>query len=144
MYFVAFYIFCGFGSKNNPVMNNSFLNSPSGTYILAVNGTFDREKYATYTATIVAFDKGSPVLSSNETIQISITDVNDNAPEFDKELNSTVAVDENYPNETAILQVVAYDKDMSDEFGRVTYKITAGDPGGIFTISSTDVSFYYY
>ncbi|XP_038061405.1 cadherin-23-like [Patiria miniata] len=116
---------------------DSLLRIDPDTGILFVNGTFDREKYPNYTAIVVAFDKGSPELSSNETIVITITDVNDNGPKFESQ-DYTAEISEDFPNGTTILQVVANDKDESMQFGTVEYQIAAGNPDGIFTIGETD------
>ena len=42
----------------------------------------DRERTGYYETTVIAKDHGTPVMSSNATIRITILDINDNAPKF--------------------------------------------------------------
>lgn len=48
---------------------------------LLLRGQLDREKRHSYSFVVVASDFGSPQLSSNATIHVQVTDVNDNTPQ---------------------------------------------------------------
>ncbi|XP_077122351.1 protocadherin gamma-C5-like isoform X31 [Ranitomeya variabilis] len=54
----------------------------SQRYALVTSGSLDREKLSQYTITLTASDLGSPSLSSQITISLNISDVNDNPPAF--------------------------------------------------------------
>ncbi|XP_044136921.1 protocadherin gamma-C5-like isoform X16 [Bufo gargarizans] len=54
----------------------------SQRYVLVTSGRLDREKLSQYTIKLTASDLGSPSLSSQITISLNISDVNDNPPAF--------------------------------------------------------------
>ncbi|XP_066446713.1 protocadherin gamma-C5-like isoform X32 [Eleutherodactylus coqui] len=54
----------------------------SQRYALVTNRHLDREKLSQYTITLTASDLGSPPLSSQITVSLNISDVNDNPPAF--------------------------------------------------------------
>ncbi|XP_040297349.1 LOW QUALITY PROTEIN: protocadherin gamma-C5-like [Bufo bufo] len=54
----------------------------SQRYALVTSGHLDREKLSQYTIKLTASDLGSPSLSSQITISLNISDVNDNPPAF--------------------------------------------------------------
>ncbi|KAM4036071.1 protocadherin gamma-C5-like isoform 26-T26 [Anomaloglossus baeobatrachus] len=54
----------------------------SQRYALVTSGHLDREKLSQYTIILTASDLGSPSLSSQITISLNISDVNDNPPAF--------------------------------------------------------------
>ncbi|XP_038157743.1 protocadherin alpha-8-like isoform X6 [Cyprinodon tularosa] len=100
-------------------------------YSLVVSGTLDRESVAEYNITILATDEGTPSLSSTNTVNIKVSDVNDNPPRFsDPQIN--VYVKENSPVGAVIKTVSAFDADI-DSNGRVTYSFlqTKSDSLGI-------------
>lgn len=45
--------------------------------------TINREEHSNFTIVVLAYDNGSPALNDVCTVVINVTDVNDNAPEFD-------------------------------------------------------------
>ncbi|XP_045887279.1 protocadherin alpha-8-like, partial [Micropterus dolomieu] len=51
-------------------------------YSLVTKSTLDREKQSQYIITVFAKDAGQPSLSSEKTISVVVSDVNDNSPEF--------------------------------------------------------------
>ncbi|XP_064422982.1 protocadherin beta-1-like [Latimeria chalumnae] len=53
-------------------------------YELLTSKQLDRERISEYNITITAIDAGSPHISSQEIIQIKLTDVNDNPPTFNQ------------------------------------------------------------
>ncbi|XP_063784667.1 protocadherin gamma-C5-like isoform X36 [Pseudophryne corroboree] len=54
----------------------------SNRYSLVTSGHLDREQVSRYTIVLIASDLGSPSLSSQTTVTINISDVNDNPPAF--------------------------------------------------------------
>ena len=56
------------------------INATSG--VIGVNSPLDREKIASYKLTVEAADRGSPSMSSNREVIITVTDINDNDPIF--------------------------------------------------------------
>ncbi|XP_066446746.1 protocadherin gamma-B1-like isoform X16 [Eleutherodactylus coqui] len=81
----------------------------------------DREQVASYNITIQASDKGSPEMTSRKLIQLEISDVNDNAPVFDK-LIYTAFIHENNSPGASIFSIQATDMDSEDN-AKVTYSI---------------------
>ncbi|XP_044136926.1 protocadherin gamma-B1-like isoform X21 [Bufo gargarizans] len=98
------------------------LISTSGNYYkLITTALVDREKISHYNITITAMDNGSPQLSTNQTVQLNISDVNDNPPAFEKE-NYTVYVQENNLQGTSIYSIHASDCD-SNKNARIIYSV---------------------
>uniref|UniRef100_A0A8C8RIK2 Cadherin domain-containing protein n=1 Tax=Pelusios castaneus TaxID=367368 RepID=A0A8C8RIK2_9SAUR len=92
-------------------------------YKLLTDSTLDREKTPEYNITITATDKGTPPLSTQKTILLQISDVNDNAPVFEKP-SYTAHVPENNPSGASVFSVKALDRDL-DRNARVTYSIVS-------------------
>ena len=86
-----------------------------------VSGTLDRESVSTYILTVVAEDGGLSPLSDRTEVEISVVDVNDNAPRFSNGPVYSGSVHENAPAGTSVAQVSAYDDD-SGENGKVRYR----------------------
>nr|XP_014427789.1 protocadherin gamma-B5-like [Pelodiscus sinensis] len=99
----------------------TIISSSTSYYKLVTVSTLDRERAPEYNITITATDKGSPPLSTQKTILLQISDVNDNAPVFEKPSYSAY-VPENNPSGASILSVKASDRDL-DGNARVTYSI---------------------
>ncbi|KAM7140568.1 protocadherin gamma-B7 isoform 16-T16 [Molossus nigricans] len=109
-------------SRNVPFKIHS---SSSNYYKLVTDAALDREQTPEYNVTITATDRGKPPLSSSTTITLHITDVNDNAPIFQKS-GYLVHVPENNPPGASIAQVSASDPDLGPN-GHVSYSIVASD-----------------
>nr|XP_034959284.1 protocadherin gamma-B5-like [Zootoca vivipara] len=90
-------------------------------YKILTDSPLDREKASGYNITIMATDKGSPPLSSNKTISLQISDINDNPPAFEKSIYS-VFMPENNPSGASIFALKALDPDL-DRNSRITYSI---------------------
>ncbi|KAG9490994.1 hypothetical protein GDO78_006376, partial [Eleutherodactylus coqui] len=95
--------------------------SSSSYYKLVTAGTMDRERNPSYNVTIQCMDSGSPPLSTNKTFHLNISDVNDNAPVFEK-MNYILYIGENNQPGTSIYTVHASDSDW-DENGKISYGI---------------------
>ena len=83
---------------------------------------------------IQALDGGVPVLSNHATVNITITDSNDNAPVYSAASYSAV-IREDAAIGDDIVKVVASDVDSGDN-GRLTYTILFGDRHSQFRIDS--------
>ncbi|XP_070795443.1 protocadherin gamma-B5-like [Pituophis catenifer annectens] len=97
------------------------LPSSNNYYTIQTDRLLDREKASQYNITITATDKGTPPLSRHKTILLQISDINDNAPTFEK-TSYSICVPENNPSGTSIFKVKAYDLDMHQN-SQITYSI---------------------
>ncbi|OCT88456.1 hypothetical protein XELAEV_18017087mg [Xenopus laevis] len=94
-------------------------------YKITTLSRMDREVISEYNITITAKDKGIPLLSSNKTIQVTLTDVNDNIPVFEKTHYLTYVLENNQAG-ISILHVSALDLDINNN-GLITYSIISTD-----------------
>ncbi|KAM4036089.1 protocadherin gamma-B5-like isoform 44-T44 [Anomaloglossus baeobatrachus] len=95
--------------------------SSNNYYKLVTAGPLDRETTSAYNITITAEDEGSPPMVIKKTVHITVSDVNDNAPVFDKFLYVSY-IPEHTPAGTSIQNIHASDQD-DNENARVTYSI---------------------
>ncbi|XP_027864272.1 protocadherin gamma-C5-like isoform X4 [Xiphophorus couchianus] len=93
----------------------------SDNYALITNGPLDREKFSEYEVEITATDLGSPPMSSKKTINVNITDVNDNPPVF-TQFTYSVYLKENGLPGSILYSVSASDLD-SGENAKISYSI---------------------
>ncbi|XP_069563501.1 protocadherin-16-like [Brachyistius frenatus] len=103
---------------------------------LVVNAILDREKRSTYTLSLEAFDGGSPKRTDQMTLDVTVQDINDNAPVFNQSRYHAI-ISENLQPGSNILQVFATDADEGDN-GMVLYEINRrqSDPDRYFVIDS--------
>lgn len=103
---------------------------------LVVNTILDREKRSTYTLSLEAFDGGSPKKTDVMTLDITVQDINDNAPVFNQSRYHAI-ISENLQPGSNILQVFATDDDEGDN-GKVLYEINRrqSDPDRYFVVDS--------
>ncbi|XP_057706851.1 protocadherin alpha-3-like isoform X46 [Corythoichthys intestinalis] len=91
-----------------------FMLSPSlqnNMYSLVTKQLLDREQQSHFSVTILAKDAGEPSLSSHKTIQIIVSDVNDNSPEFSHSTYIFYMNENNIPG-NPIVSVAAHDYDQ--------------------------------
>lgn len=88
---------------------------------LKVIGYLDREREIEYLLNVSVYDLGRPQKSASRILPITVLDINDNAPKFDKTLAS-FRVTENALNGTAIFRANATDADAGDN-ARITYSL---------------------
>ncbi|XP_061691601.1 protocadherin beta-16-like [Syngnathoides biaculeatus] len=93
-------------------------------YSLVTSGQLDRELVSHHNITIGASDQGSPPLSSRKSLGLSVADVNDNPPVFQRESYSAY-VSENNKAGSALCRVSARDPDWRQN-GTVIYSLLAG------------------
>lgn len=79
-------------------------------YLVIVSLPLDREIQPNYTLNVVATDQGNPPLHASKTIHLKVIDINDNAPEFEKEVYYANVMEVADPG-TSVLQVIAVDRD---------------------------------
>ncbi|KAF4525611.1 hypothetical protein B566_EDAN001210 [Ephemera danica] len=108
-----------FGISSGDVDSVFRLDADTGE--LKVVGYLDREREAEYYLNVTVYDLGRPQKSSSRVLPITVLDVNDNAPTFEKAVAS-FRVTENALNNTAIFTVNASDADAGDN-ARVTYSL---------------------
>ncbi|XP_035862013.1 protocadherin beta-16-like [Sander lucioperca] len=94
-------------------------SSLTNYYNLISDQHFDRESVSEYNITIIATDLGSPPLSSSTKLHLKISDVNDNAPLFDKNGYSAYITENNSPG-ISIFAVSARDSDWNQN-ARISY-----------------------
>ncbi|KAG8014667.1 Protocadherin Fat 1 [Nibea albiflora] len=92
----------------------------------------DYEVSHEYYITIEATDGGSPPLSDMATVNINLTDVNDNKPAFSQDVYTAVVSEDTELGKT-VLAVIAEDFD-GPSFDHVRYSIVDGNQGSPFTI----------
>ncbi|CAG5938949.1 unnamed protein product [Menidia menidia] len=90
---------------------------------LIVKGTLDRELKDSYELVLRVRDGGNPPRSSQAVLRVSITDVNDNSPQFERSTYEA-EMTENAPPGTPVLQVRASDRDIGVN-GQVEYVLGA-------------------
>ncbi|XP_046907510.1 protocadherin gamma-A3-like isoform X3 [Hypomesus transpacificus] len=115
------------------------ISSLSRYYTLISDMTFDRERLSEYNITITATDSGSPSLSSATTLHLRISDVNDNAPLFDKSTYSAFVTENNSPG-MSVFTVSARDLDWNQN-ARISYfldetQINGTPVSSLFSINS--------
>ncbi|NXL57699.1 PCD12 protein, partial [Chordeiles acutipennis] len=93
----------------------------SHSYVLMTNATLDRELRAEYNLTLVVRDHGDLSLAVLKHLTICISDVNDNAPSFEK-ATYEVAIAENSKAPAFLLTIRATDPDLGFN-GKITYSI---------------------
>ncbi|XP_066446738.1 protocadherin gamma-B1-like isoform X8 [Eleutherodactylus coqui] len=97
------------------------ISSGSNFHKIVTKSNLDREQVSSYNITIQASDKGSPQMTSRKVIRLDVTDVNDNAPVFEKLIHSASVTENNSPG-ASIFRIEAIDMDNKDN-AKVTYAI---------------------
>ncbi|XP_028277980.1 protocadherin Fat 3 [Parambassis ranga] len=106
------------------------------TGLLKVNKRLDRELVSRYSLSVQAFDSGSPAMSSTVTINIDISDVNDNPPVFTPP-NSTAVIQLNQAAGTTLLTLSVTDKDSSRNGPPFQFRIMSGNKRDFFSLDQT-------
>ena len=116
----------GFEMLPSPDNNVGSFEVEESTGVILCNRELDREKISEYQIKVVAFDRGSPSLSSTATVLVTVEDLNDNPPRFTRLYS--VNVTENTPYGTELLTVSINDRD-TPENANVSFSLTAEDGG---------------
>ncbi|KAK2849133.1 hypothetical protein Q5P01_008967 [Channa striata] len=120
-----------------PVSSYLSVNGDTGV-IHAVRSSFDYEQFRSFKVHVMARDNGSPPLSSNVTVSVFISDVNDNCPQIlypAPEGNSfmTELVPKAAHGGSLVSKVIAVDAD-SGQNAWLSYQIVKSTDPGLFTI----------
>ncbi|XP_031427764.1 protocadherin beta-16-like [Clupea harengus] len=98
-------------------------------YTLVTTAELDRELVGDYNITITATDEGSPQLSSSKTINLSVSDVNDNPPVFEEQSYGAYVSENNKPG-SSVCSVTARDPDWRQN-GTVFYSLLPSEVNGV-------------
>uniref|UniRef100_A0A3P8YK51 Cadherin domain-containing protein n=1 Tax=Esox lucius TaxID=8010 RepID=A0A3P8YK51_ESOLU len=122
----------------NPDLPFRIKSSSSNIYSLVTDQMLDREIMSEYNITITATDDGSPQRSTNKTLTLRISDVNDNAPLFEKISYTAYLMENNSPG-VSIFSLTASDKDTGNN-ARISYLIDDSHKNGLSVSSYVSVS----
>ncbi|KAM4621320.1 protocadherin gamma-A2-like [Polymixia lowei] len=107
-------------------------------FSLVTESDLDRERASEYNITVTCSDEGVPSLSSSVTLTLQISDVNDNAPVFEKSSYEAYIVENNTPG-LSIFTVKARDADWNQN-ARVSYILEDSSVNGVPVSSYVSVS----
>ncbi|XP_060935126.1 protocadherin gamma-A11-like [Limanda limanda] len=117
---------------------SSYLSVNGDTGVIHAVRSFDYEQFRSFKVHVIARDNGSPPLSSNVTVSVFISDVNDNSPQIlypAPEGNSfmTELVPKAAHGGSLVSKVIAVDAD-SGQNAWLSYQIVKSTDPGLFTI----------
>uniref|UniRef100_A0A672YJX8 Cadherin domain-containing protein n=1 Tax=Sphaeramia orbicularis TaxID=375764 RepID=A0A672YJX8_9TELE len=117
---------------------SSYLSVNGDTGVIHAVRSFDYEQFKSFKVHVMARDNGSPPLSSNVTVSVFISDVNDNSPQIlypTPEGNSfmTELVPKAAHGGSLVSKVIAVDAD-SGQNAWLSYQIVKSTDPGLFTI----------
>uniref|UniRef100_A0A8C5H837 Protocadherin beta-16-like n=2 Tax=Gouania willdenowi TaxID=441366 RepID=A0A8C5H837_GOUWI len=124
-----------FISENIPFVLKTTSNN---FYSLVTDSELDRELSSEYNITVTCSDEGVPSLSSSITLTLQISDVNDNAPVFERSSYEAYIVENNTPG-LSIFTVKATDTDWNQN-ARVSYILEDSSVNGVPVSSYVSVS----
>ncbi|XP_060904130.1 protocadherin beta-16-like [Labrus mixtus] len=113
-------------------------NTMNGFYSLVTEVALDREVASQFNITVTCSDEGVPSLSSSVTLTLQISDVNDNAPVFERSSYEAYIVENNTPG-LSIFTVKARDADWNQN-ARVSYILEDSSFNGVPVSSYVSVS----
>lgn len=108
------------------------VDSVTGT--ITLNDYLDREAIEEHVLTVMVRDQGTPAKRNYARVVVTVHDHNDHTPEFISEIIQG-KVFETSPIGTAVVQVYAIDRDRGEN-ARISYTITSGNVGNVFTIDT--------
>ncbi|XP_034740283.1 protocadherin alpha-3-like [Etheostoma cragini] len=118
-----------------------FTLSPSlqeNMYAVITRSQLDREIVSIFKVTIIAKDTGDPLFSTEKTISVVVSDVNDNSPEFSSSPYVFYITENNSPR-ASVFSVKASDRDESDN-ALISYNIFRGTSGENILISFLNIN----
>ncbi|XP_029627106.1 protocadherin gamma-A5 isoform X19 [Salmo trutta] len=127
-------VHCGI-NENIPFTIKSTSN---GFYSLVTDSDLDRERASEYNISVTCSDEGVPSLSSSVTLTLQISDVNDNAPVFERSSYEAYIIENNTPG-LSIFTVKARDADWNQN-ARVSYILDDSSVNGVPVSSYVSVS----
>ncbi|XP_049330749.1 protocadherin gamma-A2-like [Astyanax mexicanus] len=122
-------------NENIPFVIHSSLD---GFHSLVTESDLDRERESGYNISVMCTDEGTPSLSSSVTLSLQISDVNDNAPVFERSSYEASIPENNTPG-LSIFTVKASDADWNQN-ARVSYILQDSSVNGVSVFSYVSVS----
>ncbi|XP_039670066.1 protocadherin gamma-A2-like [Perca fluviatilis] len=116
----------------------TIMSTSNDVFTLVTEGELDREIASQYNITVTCSDEGVPSLSSSVTLTLQISDVNDNAPVFERSSYEAYIVENNTPG-LSIFTVKARDADWNQN-ARVSYILEDSSVNGVPVSSYVSVS----
>ncbi|XP_029959985.1 protocadherin gamma-A2-like isoform X2 [Salarias fasciatus] len=113
-------------------------SSTNNFFTVMTESGMDRERSSEYNITVTCSDEGVPSLSSSVTFTLQISDVNDNAPVFERSSYEAYIVENNTPG-LSIFTVKATDADWNQN-ARVSYILEDSSINGVPVSSYVSVS----
>ncbi|XP_026129266.1 protocadherin gamma-A11-like [Carassius auratus] len=114
------------------------ITSPSSNFFsLQTEQELDREREAQYNISVICTDEGVPALSSSVSLHVHISDVNDNAPIFEKSHYEACVLENNTPG-LSIFTIKAGDADWNQN-ARVSYILEDSTVNGVSVSSYVSV-----
>ncbi|KAL2077296.1 hypothetical protein ACEWY4_026800 [Coilia grayii] len=115
------------------------LKSTSNNFFsLVTDGNLDREKNPSYNISVTCYDEGVPSLSSSVSLTLQISDVNDNAPVFEKNVYEAFVLENNSPG-LSVFSVKASDIDWNQN-SRISYIMEESMVNGVPVSSFVSVN----
>ncbi|XP_031654395.1 protocadherin gamma-A5 isoform X20 [Oncorhynchus kisutch] len=115
------------------------MKSTSNNFFTVVTDSdLDRERASEYNISVTCSDEGVPSLSSSVTLTLQISDVNDNAPVFERSSYEAYIIENNTPG-LSIFTVKARDADWNQN-ARVSYILEDSSVNGVPISSYVSVS----
>eukprot|EP00794_Sanderia_malayensis_P006790 gene6790-7556_t len=120
--------------KDNGRVQYRFVNTPQSfpfkidkmSGVISVTGAVDREEKDNYILKVRAYDLGTPPLSTDITVNVSVADLNDNAPEVDHP-NATKIIQNDLGPGSVLFTWAAKDRDTNKNGAPFTYTVLNGD-----------------
>ncbi|KAM3866604.1 protocadherin gamma-C5-like [Diretmus argenteus] len=103
---------------------------------LILSKPLDRERKASHTLLLTAIDGGNPVRSGTCQISITVLDINDNVPVFEKNVYK-VSISENSAQGASIVKPIAKDIDEGPN-GEIEYSFGAHTPDTVLAVFDID------
>ncbi|XP_038649494.1 protocadherin alpha-C2-like [Scyliorhinus canicula] len=113
-------------------------SSFKGSFSLVTSDMLDRENVSKYNIVIFCKDSGSPPLSTNKTIIIHVTDINDNPPYFSQPSYRCYVMENNSPA-SSVFSISATDSDL-DQNSLISYSIQDTRIKGVPVLSYVSIS----
>ncbi|XP_058646305.1 protocadherin gamma-A11-like isoform X42 [Onychostoma macrolepis] len=107
----------------------ALISSSSNFISLRIEQRLDRERDAEYNISVTCSDQGVPALSSSASLSLQISDVNDNAPVFEKSNYEACVLENNTPG-LSVFTVKASDADWNQN-ARVSYILEDSTVNGV-------------
>ncbi|KAM3867178.1 protocadherin beta-16-like [Diretmus argenteus] len=113
-------------------------STSNGFYSIVTDSDLDRERDSEYNISVTCSDEGVPSLSSSVTLTLQISDVNDNAPVFERSSYEAYIVENNTPG-LSVFTMKARDADWNQN-ARVSYILEESSVNGVPVSSYVSVS----